>query len=102
MSHALNLLAENKFVFEKDRPEPLTTTRGVSKAMREIQALFDKGSDLGNEVLTLLEVGIFHHHVKVAVNQASCKVLHAITPPLPRRSMGKFSLLTKKKITFDH
>ncbi|XP_041017743.1 nitrate regulatory gene2 protein-like isoform X1 [Juglans microcarpa x Juglans regia] len=98
-----NLSAENKVVSEKDRPETPTATRGVSEAMREIQVLFDKASDSGNEVLKLLEVGIFHYHHKVAVNQvASCKVLHAITPSLPRRSVEKFSPLIKKNTSSDH
>lgn len=33
---------------------------------------------------------------------ASCKVLHAITPSLPRRSVVKFSPLIKKNISSDH
>lgn len=98
---AANVSDENNDISEKDRPDTHAGTRVVSEAMREIHALFDKASDSGNEVSKLFEIRVFRYE-KVAVNQAvSFKVLNAITPSLPRRSMEKFSPLMKK-IGPDH
>lgn len=97
----LNDAAKNVVVPEKDQSETPICKQGVSEAMREIQALFDKASESGNEVLKLIEVRILRCHQKIAVNQVSCKVFHAITPSLPRRGMEKPSPLVMK-IGPDH
>lgn len=65
----LNDAAKNVVVPEKDQSETPICTQGVSEAMREIQALFDKASESGNEVLKLIEVRILRCHQKIAVNQ---------------------------------
>ena len=64
-----NDAAKNVVVPEKDRSDTPICTRGVSEAMREIQALFDKASESGNDVLKLIEVRILRSHQKIAVNQ---------------------------------
>jgi hypothetical protein len=64
-----NDAAKKVVVPEKDLSETPICSPGVSEAMREIQALFDKASESGNEVLKLIEVRILRCHPKIAVKQ---------------------------------
>ncbi|KAM3710977.1 hypothetical protein ACJW31_01G072900 [Castanea mollissima] len=63
--------------------------------MKEIQALFDKASGSGDEVLKSFHVGRFRYHQKIAVDQVSCKVLHAITPSLLNQTSESSPLVKK-------
>ncbi|GMJ10594.1 hypothetical protein like AT1G20530 [Hibiscus trionum] len=69
--------------------------QSVSEAMRELQLLFDKASESGNEVLNMLDTGKFRYHHKKSVYQASTKIFHMITS----NSSETESSLFKQKIS---
>lgn len=70
---------DKNVVSEKEKSETETETETqtqtetpavlVSEVMKEIQALFDKASGSGDEVLKSFHVGKFRYHQKIAVNQ---------------------------------
>ena len=68
---------DKNVVSEKEKSETETETQTqtetpavlVSEVMKEIQALFDKASGSGDEVLKSFHVGKFRYHQKIAVNQ---------------------------------
>nr|XP_023887843.1 nitrate regulatory gene2 protein-like [Quercus suber]XP_023887845.1 nitrate regulatory gene2 protein-like [Quercus suber] len=98
-------VADKNVVSEKEKSETETETETqtqtqtpavlVSEVMKEIQALFDKASGSGDEVLKSFHVGKFRYHQKIAVNQVSCKVLHAITPSLLNQTSESSPLVKK-------
>ena len=60
---------DKNVVSEKEKSETETPAVLVSEVMKEIQALFDKASGSGDEVLKSFHVGKFRYHQKIAVNQ---------------------------------
>ncbi|GMJ02763.1 hypothetical protein like AT1G20530 [Hibiscus trionum] len=69
--------------------------QSVSSVMEELQALFEKVSESGNEVLKMLDTGKFRYHHKSSVYQGSTKIFHMITS----NSSETESLLSKEKIS---
>ncbi|KAK9987586.1 hypothetical protein SO802_027825 [Lithocarpus litseifolius] len=52
----------------------------VFQVAREIEVLFERASEFGNEVAKLLEVGKLPYNRKHGVYQVSSKMLHVVTP----------------------
>ncbi|KAJ7966950.1 BZIP transcription factor, putative (DUF630 and DUF632) [Quillaja saponaria] len=75
-------------VSEKERSESkvmsdsatVEASKGFSEVMIEIQSLFEKASESGNEVLEMLDFGKLRYHQKIAVTPVSCKLLNVFTP----------------------
>ncbi|KAK8705731.1 hypothetical protein V6N13_049325 [Hibiscus sabdariffa] len=63
--------------------------------MKELQLLFDKASESGNEVLNMLDTGKFRYHHKKSVYQGSTKIFHMITSNSSETEL----LLSKEKIS---
>ncbi|XP_039055868.1 protein ALTERED PHOSPHATE STARVATION RESPONSE 1-like isoform X2 [Hibiscus syriacus] len=84
---------------EADSPTDLNEPRNqsdelsVSKVMEELQALFERASESGNEVLKMLDTGKFRYHHKKSVYQGSTKIFHMISS----NSSETESLLSKEK-----
>ncbi|KAK8623243.1 hypothetical protein V6N13_118131 [Hibiscus sabdariffa] len=80
-----------------DLNEPINQSvkQSVSEVMEELQALFEKASESGNEVLKMLDTGKFRYHHKRSVYQGSTKIFHMITS----NSSETESLLSKSKIS---
>ncbi|XP_039024353.1 protein ALTERED PHOSPHATE STARVATION RESPONSE 1-like [Hibiscus syriacus] len=78
-----------------NEPRNQSDERSVSKVMEELQALFEKASESGNEVLKMLDTGNFRYHHKKSVYQGSTKIFHMITS----NSLETESLLSKENIS---
>uniref|UniRef100_A0A7N0UZQ2 BZIP transcription factor n=1 Tax=Kalanchoe fedtschenkoi TaxID=63787 RepID=A0A7N0UZQ2_KALFE len=57
--------------------------RGVSDVVKDIQALFERAAEAGDELAALLEAGRLPYHKKHGAYPAPSEMLHAITPSLP-------------------
>uniref|UniRef100_A0A2N9I6S8 DUF632 domain-containing protein n=1 Tax=Fagus sylvatica TaxID=28930 RepID=A0A2N9I6S8_FAGSY len=69
-----------KVLPEEGRPRYKGSLNAFQVA-KELEVLFERASDSGNEVAKLLEVGKIPYNRKHAVYQVSSKMLHAVTPP---------------------
>ncbi|XP_021902447.1 uncharacterized protein LOC110818021 isoform X1 [Carica papaya] len=81
--------AEKKVISEKEKSGSSETRSGslqksVSEIMRDLQSLFEKASESGNEVLKMLDTAKFRYYQKNSVYQVSSKmkILHVVTPSL--------------------
>ncbi|XWS24582.1 hypothetical protein CRYUN_Cryun28dG0115300 [Craigia yunnanensis] len=80
---------------ELNEPKNQSGKQSVSEVMKELQVLFEKASESGNEVLKMLDTGKFRYHHKKSVYQGSTKMFHMITS----NSLETESLLSKEKIS---
>ncbi|XWS25991.1 hypothetical protein CRYUN_Cryun27aG0115300 [Craigia yunnanensis] len=80
---------------DSNEPKNQSGKQSVSEVMKELQVLFEKASESGNEVLKMLDTGKFRYHHKKSVYQGSTKMFHMITS----NSTETESLLTKYKIS---
>ncbi|KAE8659817.1 Detected protein of unknown function [Hibiscus syriacus] len=62
-----------------DEPKSQSGKQSVSEVIKELQVLFEKASESGNEVLDMLDTRKFHHHHKKSVYQGSAKIFHMLT-----------------------
>ncbi|KAL4616453.1 hypothetical protein ACB092_07G200000 [Castanea dentata] len=74
-------VVEKKVVGNEDE-EGRSRYKGLNvfQVAREIEVLFERASEFGNEVAKLLEVGKFPYNRKNSVYQVSSKMLHVVTP----------------------
>ncbi|XVE56265.1 hypothetical protein DITRI_Ditri03aG0224500 [Diplodiscus trichospermus] len=79
-----------------NEPKNQSGKQSVSEVMKELQVLFEKASESGNEVLKMLDTGKFRYHHKNSVYQGSTKMFHMITS----NSLETESLLSKEKIGY--
>ncbi|GMI82439.1 hypothetical protein like AT1G20530 [Hibiscus trionum] len=77
-----------------DEPKNQSGKQSVSEVIKELQVLFEKASESGNEVLEMLDTGKFRYHHKKSIYQGSAKIFHMITS----NSSETESLLSKEKI----
>ncbi|KAK8585226.1 hypothetical protein V6N13_139161 [Hibiscus sabdariffa] len=77
-----------------DQPENQSGKQSVSEVIKELQVLFEKALESGNEVLDMLDTGKFRYHHKKSIYQGSAKIFHMITS----NSSETESLLSKEKI----
>ncbi|KAK8646341.1 hypothetical protein V6N13_120133 [Hibiscus sabdariffa] len=77
-----------------DEPKNQSGKQSVSDVIKELQVLFEKASESGNEVLDMLDTRKFRYHHKNSVYQGSAKIFHTITS----NSSETGSLLSKEKI----
>ncbi|XVE94438.1 hypothetical protein REPUB_Repub02eG0008500 [Reevesia pubescens] len=78
-----------------NEPKTQSGKQSVSEVMKELQVLFDKASESGNEVLKMLDTAKFRYHHKKSVYQGSTKIFHMLTS----NSSETESLLSKEKIS---
>ncbi|XP_039052789.1 nitrate regulatory gene2 protein-like [Hibiscus syriacus] len=83
---------QNKVV--TDEPKNQSGKQSVSEVIKELQVLFEKASESGNEVLDLLDTGKFRYHHKKYFYQGPAKMFHMVTS----NSSEKESSLPKEKI----
>ncbi|PPD91868.1 hypothetical protein GOBAR_DD11178 [Gossypium barbadense] len=76
-------------------PKVQNGKQSVSEVMKELQVLFEKASESGNEVLKMLDTGKFRYHHKKSVYQGSTQILHIITS----NSSETETLLSKDKVS---
>ncbi|XWS20869.1 hypothetical protein CRYUN_Cryun30bG0006100 [Craigia yunnanensis] len=80
---------------DSNEPKNQSGKQNVSEVMKELQVLFEKASESGNEVLKMLDTGRFFYHHKKSVYQGSTKMFHMITS----NSSETESLLSKENIS---
>lgn len=57
---------------------------GVSEVLKEVQVLFEKASESGNDVLKMFDAGKFrYHHKYYSLSQVSSKMFYAVAPSKP-------------------
>ncbi|KAJ9165880.1 hypothetical protein P3X46_020697 [Hevea brasiliensis] len=69
-------------VSEKEKKDSAESkNQSIPEVMRELEALFERASDSGNQVLKILDTGKFRYHRKNSIYQGvPSKMLHALTP----------------------
>ncbi|KAE8717092.1 Detected protein of unknown function [Hibiscus syriacus] len=77
-----------------DEPRNQSGKQSVSEVIKELQALFEKASVSGNEVLDMLDTGKFRYHHKKSFYQGPAKIFHMVTS----NSSETESSLPKEKI----
>ncbi|XP_022769327.1 nitrate regulatory gene2 protein-like [Durio zibethinus] len=78
-----------------NEPKIQSGKQSVSEVMKELQVLFEKASESGNEVLKMFDTGNFRYHHKKSIYQGSTKIFHMIAS----NSSETESLLSKDKVT---
>ncbi|MBA0865881.1 hypothetical protein Goshw_016219 [Gossypium schwendimanii] len=76
-------------------PKVQNDKQSVSEVMKELQVLFEKASESGNEVLKMLDTRKFRYHHKKSVYQGSTQILHIITS----NSSETETFLSKDKVS---
>ncbi|GLT94491.1 hypothetical protein SLE2022_122290 [Rubroshorea leprosula] len=84
---------------ESDESKNQRGEQTVYEVMRELQVLFQKASDSGNEVLKMLDTGRFRYHDKKSVYQGSSKTLNMMALNLPVK--GSLSSADQKNGTAE-
>lgn len=80
---------------------------GVSEVLKEVQVLFEKASESGNDVLKMFDAGKFrYHHKHYSLSQVSSKMFYAVAPsklvaltPLSYQRLDDDDVLNSRNLT---